>query len=232
MHSLDTLCRGDHTSIRTRKFPCISFCAFLKLNLGNNFSKFFSLELPKVPEMDLAFVISATSSSAIVNFAKIKDTVREVIELYGVQKVHYSVILFGRDPTVRIPFTQKYSESALKATIAALPRPTDGSSLHSALGSARGVFSVGGRPDAKKVVVVVLDAESESNIEDVKNAAGMLEDDGIKVIVVAFGDQTDLDQTSAATVNKDNIVRANGTDVPKDIAEEITAKIAKGESLN
>ena len=182
--------------------------------------------------MDLAFVISATSPSANVNFAKIKDTVREVIELYGVQKVYYSVILFGRDPTVRIPFTQQYPESALKATIAALPRPTDGSSLHSALESARGVFSEGGRPDAKKVVVVIVDAGSESSIEAVKNAAGMLEDDGIKVIVVAFGDQAGLDEAAAATVNKDNIVKANETDDPKEIAAEITTKIAKGESLN
>lgn len=181
--------------------------------------------------MDIAFVISATSPSAILNFAKIKDIVREVIELYGVQKVYYSVILFGRDPTVRIRFSQQYPESALKATIAALPRPTDGSSLHSALESAQGVFSEGGRPDAKKVVVVVVDEKSESSIEDVKNAAGMLEDDGIKVIAVAFGDQASHDETSAATVNKDNFVKANRTDDPKDIAEEITTKIAKGENL-
>lgn len=181
--------------------------------------------------MDIAFVISATSPSAILNFAKIKDIVREVIDLYGVQRVYYSVILFGRDPTVRIRFSQQYPESALKATIAALPRPTDGSSLHSALESAQGVFSEGGRPDAKKVVVVVVDEKSESSIEDVKNAAGMLEDDGIKVIAVAFGDQASHDETSAATVNKDNIVKANRTDDPKDIAEEITTKIAKGENL-
>ena len=178
--------------------------------------------------MDVAFVISASSPSAGANFAKIKDIVQEVIKLYGVQRVYYSVIVFGRDPTVRIAFTQQYPEASLKATIAALPRPTDGSSLHSALQTAKRVFTEGSRLDAKKVVVVVLDQKSDRSIEDVENAARKLDDDGIEVFSVALGDLANPDETTATTTNKENVVKAEKRDSPKDIAEEITSKIAKG----
>ena len=178
--------------------------------------------------MDLAFVISASSPSASVNFAKIKEIVKEVIDLYGVQRVYYSVILFGRDPTVRIKFTEQFTENALKNTIGLLPRPTDGTSLHAALEKAREVFAEGSRPDSKKVVVVVVDQKSESSIDDVRNAAGKLEEDDIKVIPVAFGSLADPSETTSTTTNKQNVVKANDTSDPKDIAKEISMKIAEG----
>lgn len=189
---------------------------------------YLSPDLPDVRDMDLAFVISASSPSASVNFAKIKEIVKEVIDLYGVQRVYYSVILFGRDPTVRIKFTEQFTEDALKNTIGLLPRPTDGASLHTALENSREVFTEGSRPDSKKVVVVVVDQKSESGIDDVRNAAGKLEEDGIKVIPVAFGSLADPDETTAITTNKQNVVRANETSDPKDIAKEISMKIAEG----
>ena len=180
--------------------------------------------------MDVAFVIGASSPYASESFAKIKEIVQEVVKLYGVQRVYYSVILVGRDPTVRINFSKQYSEAALKATIAVLSRPTDGPSLHSALQKAQEVFAEGGRPDAKKVVVVILDEKSGSSIEDVKNAAGKLEEDFIKVIAVALGYQADPDETAATTTNKENVVEVDEFDDPEDAAEEITLKISKGKS--
>lgn len=179
--------------------------------------------------MDLAFVISATSPRASVNFAKIKETVQEVIDLYGVQKVYYSVILFGRDPTVRIKFTQQFTEDALKNTIGLLARPTGTPSLHAALEKAREVFNEGSRPGSKKVVVLVVDQKSGSSIDDVKKAAGGLEEDSIKVIPVAFGNLAHPDETTATTTNKENLVKANETSDPKDTAKEISIKVAQGE---
>ena len=178
--------------------------------------------------MDLAFVISATSPSASVNFAKIKEVVQEVIGLYGVQRVYYSVILFGRDPTIRIKFNQQFTEDALKNTIGLLPRPIGGASLHDALEKAKEVFDEGGRPDSKKVVVLVMDQKSESNLNDVKKAAEKLEEDGIKVIPVAFGNLADPDETTATTTNKENVVKANETSDPKEVAKEVSNKVAEG----
>ena len=181
--------------------------------------------------MDLVFAISAISPKADANFAKVKEIIQELIDMYGVQRVYYSIILFGRDPKVGIKFSQKLSEDSLKNTVNLLPRATDGSSLESALAKAKEVFHEGGRPDSKKVVVVLLDQKSESNIDDVKEAAGKLEDDGIKVIPVAFGDKADPDECEATTSNKGNVVKANDTSDPKDVAEEISQKVTDGEYM-
>lgn len=179
--------------------------------------------------MDLVLAISTISPNANANFAKVKDVVQELIEMYGVQRVYYSVILFGRVPSVRIRFTQQFDEDTLKNAVQILPRPSGGSSLHAALQTARDVFQQGGRPDSKKVVVVVVDEKSGSNINNVKEAANKLEEDGIKVIPVTFGDRADPDEASATTTNKQNVVKANETSDPKDIAEEISEKVTDSE---
>lgn len=193
---------------------------------------FSSPDLPDVPEMDLAFVVSITSPSASVNFAKIKEILQEVINIYGVQRVYYSAILFGKDPTVEIKFTQQFTEDALKNFIGLLPRTTGGPTLHAALEKARGVFVEGGRPDSKKVVVLVMDEKSQSSAEDVEKAAGKLEEDGITVIPVTFGKVADPDEMTATTANKKNVVKANETSDSKSIAEEISNKIAEGKTYH
>lgn len=182
--------------------------------------------------MDLVFAISAISPKADANFAKIKEVIQELIDMYGVQRVYYSIILFGRDPSVKIKFTQQLSESSLKNTVDRLPRPTGGSSLQAALAKAREVFDEGSRPDSKKVVVVILDQKSESTIHDVRDAANKLEEDGITVIPVAFGNRADPDETEASTPNKENVVNTNDTSDPKDVAKEISQKVTDSEYNN
>lgn len=188
----------------------------------------FIKDLPAVPQMDLVLAISTISSNANANLAKIKEVVQELIDTYGVQRVYYSVILFGRVPSIRIRFTQQLDEASLKSAIQGLRRPSGGSSLSVALETARGVFR-DGRPDSKKVVLVVMDAKSGSSKDDVKEAASELEEDGIKVIPLMLGGQADLDEASATTTNKQNVVKANDTSDSKAVAEEITQKVTDSE---
>ena len=182
--------------------------------------------------MDLVFAISTISPKADVNFAKIKEVIQELIDMYGVQRVYYSVMLFGRDPSVRIKFTQQLSEDSLKNAVNRLPRPTGGSSLQAALEKAREVFDEGSRPDSKKVLVVILDQKSGSAIADVRDAAGKLEEDGVRVIPVAFGSRADVDETEATTPNKANVVKINDTALPTECGEEISKRITESEYGN
>jgi len=182
--------------------------------------------------MDLVFAISTISPQAAVNFAKIKEVIQDLIDRYGVQRVYYSIILFGRDPSVRIRFTQQLSEESLKNAVESLPRPSGGSSLQAALEKAREVFDEGSRPDSKKVLVVILDQKSESTTAGVKDAASKLEDDGIMVIPVAFGSRADTDEAEATTPNKANFVPINDTALPTECAEEISQRITDSEYEN
>ena len=189
---------------------------------------FLPSDLPFVTDMDLAVVISATSPNAGVNFAKIKEIIQEVIAMYGVQRVYYSVILFGRDPTIRIRFNQQFTEDNLRRSIDLLPRPSSGVSLDAALQKAKDAFDEGGRSNSRKVVIVVVDQKSDSSVSDVKKAAGYLEEDGIKVIPVAFGKDAEPDEMAATTTNKANVIQANETSDPKNVAKDIVDKVAEG----
>lgn len=216
-------------------FQSLLFHSYLTyaLRILADMKKFFnylSSDLPEVGDMDLAFVISAISPSAIVNFAKIKQIVQELIDWYGVQRVYYSVILFGREPSVRFKFNRQFSEEALKNTIGILPRPTDGSVLDAALEKAREVFDDSSRPDSRKVIVLIMDQKSESSIDEVKSTVSKLEDSGIIVIPVAFGNQVDSKEITSTTTNKGNVVKANDTSDPQETAKEIASNIAEGKN--
>ena len=179
--------------------------------------------------MDLVFAISTISPQAVVNFAKIKEVIQDLIDRYGVQRVYYSIILFGRDPSVRIKLTEQLSEGSLKNAVNSLPRPSGGSLLHAALEKAREVFDEGSHLASKKVLVVILDQKSDSTTAGVRDTASKLEEDGILVIPVAFGSRADTDEAEATTPNKANFVQINDTALPTECAEEISQRITDSE---
>ena len=191
---------------------------------------FFLTDLPSVPVMDIMLAISSTSRRADVNFRAIKEVLVKLIESYGVQRVRYSTLAFGKEPLIQVRFTQSLSEEALKRNILLIPR-LSGSSLEAALLKAKDVFDESSRPDTKKVLVIITDKKSESEIDDVKAAAVKVEQADIVVIPVAFGNLADPDEAVVTTPNKENVVETKDTSDPNDIAEEISSKVLVGELI-
>lgn len=54
---------------------------------------------PPVPEIDLAFAISATATDADETFTRIKDTTKYIVNKYGTEKIHYGLVVFGTMPS-------------------------------------------------------------------------------------------------------------------------------------
>ena len=186
-----------------------------------------------VPKMDIAFAISATAFQSDANFMKMKDTVKEIINRYGVHgKVHYSLLTFGDSPTVHLQFSDKLANStALKAVIDVVPKPSKGAALAKALSEAKMLFSeeAGGRVDAKKILVVMIDKESDSSSADATKASNELDDEGIRIIAVALGDEDNARELETIVPIKEDALKPNNTDEPRDIANKIIDNILDGE---
>ena len=186
--------------------------------------------------MDIAFAISATASQSVANFKKMTNAVKEFIDRFGVRRrIHYSLLTFGDPPAVHLNFSDKWdNSSALRALIDGIPKPLKGAVLAKALSKAQMLFNPasGVRTDAKKILVVMIDRESDSSAEDVTKISEQLKDEGIRVIAVTLGEDKSLKEAERIVPVKDDAIKPNITDKGRDIANKIIDNMLDGTFLN
>lgn len=75
--------------------------------------------------------------------------------------------------------------------------------------------------------MVVSDQTSKSTEDEIKQAALLLESNNIRVIPVALGSEADIKELSNATFDEDDVVKAEKTDDPENVADKIIMKASK-----
>lgn len=198
-----------------------------KLHLFSIF--FLSSDRPKIPEIDIAFALGADSLRSSINFQSMKDIIKEIVNEYGSYKFNYAVVAFGDDPSVRLRFDSKFpSDTDLNRAIERIPKSFGGLSLDKGLQKSQDLLNTG-RSKARKVLVVVIDKRSDSSLNDLKESAKTLEEDGIRVIPIAFGNDGDVREVGELTPIKDDVLSTRDGDKPKDVAKKIMDRILNGE---
>ena len=159
-----------------------------------------------------------------------KNIIKEIDKEYGHYKIRYSIIVFGDPPSVKVQFNEKFStDFGLDRLLDTLRPPPGGAALDKALDEARKQFESHARPNAKKVLVVMIDRKSTSSPVDVKLKAKPFEHTGVHVIAISVGNETDPKELGEITPSKRNLIIANKTDTPKRLSEEIIDKVLEGE---
>ena len=190
-------------------------------------------ELPRLPKLDLGFAISIGSTNADANLRKIKDTIKAVIDRYGKRDIRYSFILFGNIPSkiVRFAESELYTIELLKNQVDSFSS-ISGSALDKALDEARKMFEDTARPDAKKVLVVIMDQGQSNDPEKTKEKARDLRESGIKVVPVTLGEEANPDELTEITRNKENLVKVETDENPEKAAVKIMIKVLEGKCLD
>lgn len=182
--------------------------------------------------MDIAFAISATAHQSDANFMKVKDTVKQFVDRFGVHgRVHYALMTFGDPPTKDLQFSDKMaSPSTLKELIDGIGKPSREAALDEALSAAKLLFSpgAGGREDAEKILIVMTDRESDSSNKDVMMSAKQLKNEGIRVIAVPLGDEDNLNEVEVIVSIGEDVIKPKTTDKPRHISDEIVGNILNG----
>ena len=191
---------------------------------------YFSDKL-RVPKIDLGFVISATAVSASDTFQRIKDTINTIIEEYGISsRLRYGLIVFGSEARRKLNFTDESADvNSLKAKIMSAQPPAGEPDLQKALEEAKNMFdSAPSRPGVKKVLVVIIDKESTSSPEDVKEALTPLEEEEVKIVPVAVGSSADPTELEQISSNRGYLIDTPRELDPDTTAEDIMDKVLKG----
>lgn len=189
---------------------------------------FFS-DSANIPEIDLTFALSATSVSSERTFNLMKSTVNRIIQQYGITRIHYSVIVFGSSPTTHFDFSRTFpNKDDLIRVISNLSKKSGDPDLAKALESVSKVYELKQvRPNAKKVVVVILDKKTVNTAKELNKNAVFLVDKGVLAICVGVGSSIDSKELQIITEEKRNIIEVGIAKDPNELAKEIMAIILR-----
>ena len=187
----------------------------------------FRVDLPIIPEVDLAFAISANAVQSDANFQKMKNVINEIVEMFGQERIHYSVIVFGSVPDVIIQFNDYFPTDVLLKTLRSVERAV-GSALLPTLQKAQEIFKNYSRPGVRRVLVVITDSKSDSDENGLRERAFLLEQDQIKVIPVGLGGETDDTELETLTPRKKDVVTKPDNTPTKILVKVIMTKVIEG----
>ena len=186
----------------------------------------FLSDSANIPEIDLTFALTAISKRT---FNLMKSTVNRIIEQYGITRIHYSVIVFGSSPTTHFDFSRTFpAKDELIRAVSRLPKKSGDPDLAKALESVTKVYELKQvRPNAKKVLVVILDNKTVNTANQLNKNAVVLVDKGIFVIGVGVGNLIDSKELQIITEEKRNTIEVGITKNPNELAKEIMAIILR-----
>ena len=88
---------------------------------------FSPVEKSPVPEIDLAFAVSATATDADETFSRIKDTTKYIVKQYGTEQIHYALLAFGSVPSRARDFHRDaISKEDMISFLESVPRSSTG----------------------------------------------------------------------------------------------------------
>lgn len=182
-----------------------------------------------MPLIDVTFALSATSAAANSSYNLMTKTVQSIVQTYGVDRIHYSVIVFGSVVTRHIDFATKIPDRAtLVRKIAQIPKTSGTPNLVLALEEAKKVFELKQvRPNAKKVLVVILDNVSAGNKEELNRVVHVLENKSVLIIGVGVGQTINRPDLEIITEEIRNIITVGLSKNPDELAKEIMAIILR-----
>jgi hypothetical protein len=160
-----------------------------------------------LPEIDIVFLLSATSTvtaDANATFLFMKNTVKEFVTLYGMTYVKYGLIVFGTPVNNIFNLTVVHAnKAALKTAIDGAAIATGTPNLASALASAKTMLQgAGSRPNARQIVITMMDNSSGQTKASLNTAAKSLRDIEALVIGIGIGIQIPIQELDWITLNR------------------------------
>lgn len=99
------------------------------------------------------------------------------------------------------------------------------------LEEAKSIFDTSNRPKARKVLVLFIDKKSSNSPGEIIRAARPLEEDKVKVIPVAMGNEADMGELDHVTPEKDNAMKGSNDEDPAQFGNRLMHKVFQSKFL-
>ena len=163
-----------------------------------------------------------------------RETINDVIDNYGINKIRYSVIVFGAQARQVVGFDSGISDPAeLEKLISSLSPITGGPAVDKALETALESFKENGtRPSARRVLVVITDNKSGLQVDDIVAKTKALEKEmRIRVIAVAIGDAADQQELNAMASDSRDVLTVPTSVQPSTLSKDIMVLVLTGKLI-
>ena len=163
-----------------------------------------------------------------------KKTVQSIAQKYGVDRIHYGVIVFGSVATKHIDFaTNLPNRDELVREVSQLSVQEGKPDLVLALQEAKRVFEMKEvRPNAKKVLVVILDNAYVGNRTDLNQVVHVLVNKSVLIIGVGVGPLINSTDLEIITEEIRNIITVGIGANPDVLAEKIMTIILRSKFVH
>lgn len=154
-----------------------------------------------------------------------KDTITSILDTYSMDVIRVGVVVFGSNTDAAISIQDNLNNTVQIAVKRLFPQ-FGVPDLDEALSEARKVFKASGRPDARKVIVVISDSASDSSYGDIKAEADSLKQDDIVLISVVIGKDADPNELKEFTPHK--VTETTTDEDPEELGKKIMELALKG----
>ena len=182
----------------------------------------------RIPETDIVFAITATSSRWNNNLQHMKDAITSILDTFSMDLIRVGVIVFGGEVDTSISI-QSNLDNSLQADVGRLLPKFGVPDLKSALSVAKNVFQTSGRTNARKVIVVISDRRSGSSQEDIEAEVDRLTEENIVLISVVVGNEADPKELKKFTPHE--VTKTTPDENPKELGEKIIILVLKGKKV-
>ena len=187
--------------------------------------KFSFLDLGEV--VDIVFAIEGTKRMKNNGFNEAKDFIKNMVQdNYTISEpgTHVGIVEYSDEPSIKLRLNEMFDESLINNLINEMtPSEKESANLDKALEkSVDKMFSValGGRPSAKKILVVIA-ASNTTAKEALKKAAKPLKERGVRIYVIAL-DDADPEVLSELVPDKKKIKKVKDKKKLPKLNEEIS----------
>lgn len=176
------------------------------------------------PELDVTFALSATSVQSQKTFVLMRGTIISIINRYGIDRIHYSAIVFGSGiPTTSFDFASNIpDQDELIRKVIRLRKRDGRPDLEQALEEAKRIFELREvRPNARRILVVIMDDATVSSREELNKVVHSLVKNSVFIVGVGIGSSVNATDLLIITRQEQHILIVKTNKVGDELAEEI-----------
>ena len=174
--------------------------------------------------LDVIFVMGSANPKARDTFNEEKEIVVNLIDTPKDTLVQYGIVQFGKRAETKLRLGGEDDEEKLKEYVKVLPWKEEGKSLHEGIKKASMEFEKNGIPSARKVLIVFIDGNDDTDKNDLAKVTKPLKDKNIEIIPVVMGD---VDEEKIKELTPKNKKTKKGKD-PKELSEKIAEEALIG----
>ena len=180
--------------------------------------------------MDLGFLVGSSGKNADKIFDDAKKIIEKMLDSFEIStpKTHVAFVDYSGKPSVKINFDdgQKPAKE-LKEKIKKLPRNSGGLLEDGVKFVADELFTPkhGSRPTARKSLVIVV---NKDDLGDVEQAKKKLKKKGVKVVVLALGEEVDPKKAKKLPTTPDLLEMAESFTKKPRVVGDLVEKLTQG----